>query len=300
MVLMLPFIEQQSITAMIEAGGTACHSGGTYNYPAKTYAATYDVEYVPWTTIFSARLCPSDKRIDRQKGEPDATGDWFPGSSNYRACIGDYINGWNTDKNTYPLFRGVFRSYTQIVGCDPAKFNDGLNQGRDISEITDGMSNTIAISEARIAAGVGDALSTTAKFKNASATPATCLTAIDPNNRTKFKTQYATEDYNGRRWCCGSEWIYSACQTIMSPNSPTCLFHWGTDNYQQAIMCTVSSYHTGGVNAAMADGSASFITNTIDTGDTSKDAFTDSKKGPSNYGIWGALGTINGGETKTP
>jgi hypothetical protein len=294
MVLLLPFIEQQSITAMIEAGGTACHSGGTYNYPAMTYPYPFDIEYVPWLTVFAVRLCPSDSQMNREKTI------YMPGPSNYRGCFGDSVNRWNTDKNSLNAKRGVFKTYTKEVGCDPAKFNDGLNQGRDISEITDGLSNTLAFSEARIAAGKGDALSTTAPFKNPNPqSPALCLTAIDPNNRTKFKTQYATEDYNGRRWCEGREWIYAACHTILPPNSPTCLFHWETTfSYERETMCTVSSYHSGGVNAAKADGAVFFVTNNINAGNQNGSPWAST--GTSQYGIWGAFGSINGGETETP
>ena len=54
-----------------------------------------------------------------------------------------------------------------------------------------------------------------------------------------------------------------------------------------------NSFHPGGVNALRADGSVSFISETIDTGNLSAASVT---SGISPYGTWGALGSKNGGE----
>lgn len=58
---------------------------------------------------------------------------------------------------------------------------------------------------------------------------------------------------------------------------------------------SAQSYHPGGVNVVMADGSSRFISETIDTGDPT--ASNPISGQPSPYGIWGALGTKAGGET---
>jgi hypothetical protein len=52
--------------------------------------------------------------------------------------------------------------------------------------------------------------------------------------------------------------------------------------------------HTGGVNIVSMDGSVRFISDGIDTGNTA--AINTAPTGPSLYGVWGALGTISGGE----
>ena len=59
----------------------------------------------------------------------------------------------------------------------------------------------------------------------------------------------------------------------------------------------VYGFHSGGVNAAFADGSIRFVRDTIGTGNLTVDAATVS--GTSPYGVWGALGTIAGGEVVT-
>jgi prepilin-type processing-associated H-X9-DG protein len=62
-------------------------------------------------------------------------------------------------------------------------------------------------------------------------------------------------------------------------------------NYHFAMAPT--SYHIGGVNTCFADGSVHFISDRIDTGNLSLPPV---KKGQSPYGVWGALGSANGGE----
>jgi prepilin-type processing-associated H-X9-DG protein len=58
-------------------------------------------------------------------------------------------------------------------------------------------------------------------------------------------------------------------------------------------MFAASSYHTGGAQALLADGSVRFISENIDTGNL---AVTTTLGARSPYGVWGALGTKAGGE----
>ena len=65
------------------------------------------------------------------------------------------------------------------------------------------------------------------------------------------------------------------------------------DNHWLGGMYTASSRHTGGVQVLMADGSVRFISENIDAGNQGA---IEVVMGPSPYGIWGALGTRDGGE----
>ena len=89
-------------------------------------------------------------------------------------------------------------------------------------------------------------------------------------------------------------------QTVLPPNSPSCCTDlsnpgWGV-GYSSA-----SSYHSGGVNGLRADGSVAFYSDTIDCGDNFGDSSTQyivaEPTGKSPYGVWGALGSIGGGES---
>ena len=56
-------------------------------------------------------------------------------------------------------------------------------------------------------------------------------------------------------------------------------------------MKSASSYHPGGVNCALFDGSVRFVNETVNTGTLSANPVD---SGSSPYGVWGALGSING------
>ena len=69
----------------------------------------------------------------------------------------------------------------------------------------------------------------------------------------------------------------------------------GTGGTWHTGLYTASSFHAGGVNVVMGDGSVRFVTEQIDTGTQSTVA--DRVTGASPYGVWGAMGTRFGGES---
>ncbi|MDR1493101.1 MAG: DUF1559 domain-containing protein, partial [Planctomycetaceae bacterium] len=88
----------------------------------------------------------------------------------------------------------------------------------------------------------------------------------------------------------------SSFSTILPPNSPSC--SGAALNYDARMLVSASSYHTGGVNAAIGDGSVTFVSDTINAG-TLTDATTPATSGISPFGVWGAVGSVNGGESNT-
>ncbi len=104
----------------------------------------------------------------------------------------------------------------------------------------------------------------------------------------------------GRRWADAQQ-EYTSFYAILPPNSPTCA-RGGAEN---CCVTTANSYHSGGVNVCMGDGSVRFVSDTVDAGNQSSDCYDvvrDKSRpqdygGQSQYGVWGAMGSSSGGET---
>ncbi|MDO5566109.1 MAG: DUF1559 domain-containing protein [Planctomycetia bacterium] len=92
-----------------------------------------------------------------------------------------------------------------------------------------------------------------------------------------------------RAYCALSQ--FTSFSTILPPNAPSCLSA-GNDRVLQSI----TSYHAGGANVSLYDGAVRFIPNSINT--VRDDVSTPMVKdyGVSDFGIWGAMGSVNGGE----
>jgi hypothetical protein len=106
----------------------------------------------------------------------------------------------------------------------------------------------------------------------------------------------------GGRWPDGAP-AFTGHTTILGPNKGS--FTQGGWDGEDGIY-EPSSHHVGGVLCLLGDGSVTFISENIDTGDlTCPVPDTDrtipancgSRFGPSPYGIWGALGSVDGHET---
>jgi Tfp pilus assembly protein PilE len=185
------------------------------------------------------------------------------------------------------------------------------NEWRDMAYITDGTSNTLALSEAVICADrsartvKGGLIPVVKSPDNASGggPVGKCGTVAltQPGDSKTYKSTLTfiseakpTEVHyhqRGGRFHDGRT-IYSCFTTVLPPNAPSCS---NAVNAEGTFgIYPPSSNHSGGVNASSFDGSVRFITETIDFNSGTAGIVT---SGPSPYGVWGALGSPQGGES---
>jgi prepilin-type processing-associated H-X9-DG protein len=170
-----------------------------------------------------------------------------------------------------------------------------------MASVTDGSSNTIAFSEA-IASGGSQDVKGRVVFAE---TPANLRTdplgecdsdLLDTSDRKKFKSSLAIVGVVRGQRLADSRLFHGLFNTVNLPNAPSCAFINGDGNNNYGVFAP-SSNHSGGVNAALADGSVRFISETISNKSTGIATPVDSDSGASQFGIWGAYGSVNGGES---
>ncbi|MAG93211.1 MAG: prepilin-type cleavage/methylation domain-containing protein [Planctomycetaceae bacterium] len=232
------------------------------------------------TTKVPYLLCPSD-------GTGIMTGQGKPANTNYMFSHGD--SGWDHNPewagNGGRGLRGFFKS---IKG-------NGQGGYRRFRDVTDGLSNTVAMGE-RITAKQGGldivrgATGTQGGIQGGRRNPTQCIASVGQGG------VYATVHGSGGRLAgiraYDASPYFTTVNTIISPNGPSCK-HNNNNNHNQDGIMTMTSHHTGGVQVLMGDGSVRFISDSIDTGNLAAQPVV---SGPSPYGVWGAMGSVSGGD----
>jgi prepilin-type processing-associated H-X9-DG protein len=316
-IALLPFIEQPALYQSLTAGRfhfslnqttmpTTTASSGTPD------GATFDAAGMPvggssgyMNKTLDPWLCPSDGG-GRSKGTDDVS------RNNYRLCYGDFPVYMNNLAVTTVATLGT--ASTQVCNANRGAF--GVHAWNGFHSLTDGLSNTILASERCIATNkrqvrqgiVGTTGAMTGISANTISTNTNGATGI--TNCLGYKgtgANYTTGiadanimDTSGKRWQDGAL-IYTGFVTILPPNAPSCTATvTEADAVNQAGIISATSFHPGGANAVFADGPVRFISETIDAS-TQPDATATNASvltsGKSRHGVWGALGTRNGGET---
>ncbi|MCL2744184.1 MAG: DUF1559 domain-containing protein [Planctomycetaceae bacterium] len=285
---LLPFMEQQ---ARYDGWINFSHYAGTAAVnPWSIRVAGCNAHDICNGTIETLR-CPSDTnskiKLETSFGEPQDS------KSNIMVSMGDAMQSMDA--------------------ASPAIGKRALyarNEWKDLAACTDGTSNTIACSETVVGLAIQQRLLKLAVAVQYSTTlhnePLDCYNAIDANDRKILKNSYgyATNAANSFSDSRGiSAWQYYPAflgfNTVLPPNSPSCSAGsrggWG--------VLSATSNHSGGVNVGILDGSTRFVSDTINAitspvpDGTSIPKQTNS--GTSHFGVWGALGSINGGESTT-
>ncbi len=293
----LPFMEQSAYYDAITAANCPSPVNGNAAYRQ------------PLPGLF----CPSDSNASTPATWCSSTA-----KSSYVGSFGDSCaptdeSGWSS--------RGFFRGSLYIK--DPPN-ETRAPQFHSIANILDGTANTIAFSEAvtgqresanEVHGGIGFLDSANTKCY----VPRNTLNSVDSSDpRFYDPTLSVCAFVRGECFACGNPSI-TGFQTACPPNSPSgfCRYNdsHGHSGWGMGLLSATSN-HSGGVNIAMVDGSVRFVSNTIDCGDLDASANTTTYPrsdlkwgntiggalgyefyGESPYGVWGALGTVAGGET---
>ena len=314
-VMILPFIEQTALWNYIS------NEKDYSTYPSPGIEAKFGPPMWRGWAVASANkipgfYCPSDaaristtpysQYVGDTLGVP---GDTAIAANSYRVNRGDYpVDSWVP----WPT-RGVFGA------------GDYSNFGLD--GIEDGLSNTLMFSEAAIGDVSNERNVKGGMVNNSNLNINTTVTPMEiigykgvggAINNAVADDQLVRTNWgigaSGSRWMDGRN-HYTSFFTFVPPNGPSVTFfaYWPDHRSIPAA----SSFHTGGVSAALCDASARFISETIDSGagnasmqyeygcfnnglvqaypveSSTKAGYA----GPSLRGVWGALSTRDGNES---
>jgi len=291
---LLPYFEQTALYSTITGNGSGsgdCNPSGAPPvciHPEHTWLSALSNAYTQ--TYISVLACPSDGG-----GSGLSPGD--RAGTSYMGSLGDSI--WEHSDVFYQNNRGFFGGGTLQTWQHVNPY--GPPPSRAMGSLVDGTSNTIMLAEAvRGTAAGGRMVKGNIAVTGGDHLPRSCNNITrSAGSSASFAESYPSNDgVRGASWSNGMN-TSIAFQAVLPPNSPSCSEitsrEWGK------FYMSASSHHTGGVNVALGDGSIQFVSSTIshETAGTSGLGRSGwgQVSGPSPFGVWGALGSINGGES---
>lgn len=233
---LLPYLEQNSVYQNLNLSLTLYPQGGGLP-PRPEHQAII-------STLIPTYLCPSD----RGERVADGSGNQGPAPTNYVANFGSGVNSPDESSDDGSM--------------DQRADGPFCNQSwRTFAEVTDGLSNTVAVSESLLGIGGADVpvgQSPDPRFYMALVVPPTLVTA----NNCKLQTPNGVNRYvasRGRLWA-GQAYENTSYNHFFEPNTDRydCYF-WVAAGFRAA-----RSNHTGGVQASLLDGSVRFMSQSID------------------------------------
>jgi len=266
--LLLPFLEQ-----------TQVYNAINFNFGADEgfNSLTGVTQATATNTSIKAFQCPSDPLA----GAPDYQN--TTNTNNYYASVGTTMY-WSQLGSTFPL-------YVQSVNI-PSTGLFTMQASYGISNCTDGTSNTIAFAEAAVGSQTGqlgqklvgvvnvaalqqyETLDASTNLQNTLAALQACQT-----DWANASAGGSPDTQRGDNWSHGAM-AMSLFNTIAPPNLYNSSFAYCSriGSGARSDLSNSDSWHPGGVNVTLADGSVRFVKNSI------------------NIQTWMALGTRAGGE----
>jgi prepilin-type N-terminal cleavage/methylation domain-containing protein/prepilin-type processing-associated H-X9-DG protein len=256
---MLPQMEQMAVYNAIN-----------FNWGIDENAAPMNViQATAMNTQIKAFVCPSD---------PNA-GSGYSSSNNYFGSVGTTTNLTNAGVGPFP----PVMANLQTTGLFAFQRSYG------IQSVTDGTSNTIAFCESTVGnpsltkgkkdigiVSVGGAK--TGEMQDASSSPANTLAGLSACDQAFTSGSYTVDAQRGKNWIHGAM-AFTLFNTVAKPSSSaTWTYCSSSGSGAASTYAEADSFHSGGVNTLLADGSVKFIKASI------------------NQYTWFALGTRGNGE----
>jgi prepilin-type N-terminal cleavage/methylation domain-containing protein len=191
-------------------------------------------------------ICPSNVRVDKQVPITNNLGIAAPqpfGRMSYKVCTGS-----NADSEGFRN-RGIFNTLFSTRMAD----------------ITDGTSNVFLLGEVAIGGrAIDEYIGNVAVFTPIAVgtnDPCVAGTGYDPTTEKLLGTQTLRP---GTWWHAGIS-VLASFQTVYPPNGPSCFGNYPLGNaLGVASVVPASSFHPGGAQHCLADGSVRFISETIE------------------------------------
>jgi prepilin-type processing-associated H-X9-DG protein len=246
-VALLPFLSQ-----------TPVYNAFNFNWGCEdnTTIACYQINQTAQNTVIKEFICPSDPNA----GMPDHNN--TPNTNNYYGCVGTTTN--------FPLINNQSLNQSTIDWPSTGMFT--LMKPYGIRDVIDGSANTIAFAESAVGTqhlakrqkligmnSVGG-IPTGALLLDASSNVAQTLAGVGACDRAWTTGGGTIDDQRGENWAHGAM-AMTLFNTVVTPNASNDSWtHCSKiSSTSLASYSNSDSYHPGGVNALMGDGSVKFI-----------------------------------------
>jgi len=292
-VALLPFVEQ---SALYSAASVT-----TVNPDQNSPGAAS-----PWAVQPNHLLCPSDAG---RGGKVPAEA----GRNNYFFSLGDRAEAHLMDQEARnDLIQIPPRNLERVNHRGPFTLHPHFT--RSFGAIADGLSNTIGLSESIVGVTGDRRRVNTGQWHGVSpviqnGTPSGNFNGLwDANIGGWFRDDIPSAGIANAgnaagqiTPCIGARWAsalvpFTSFTPILSPNSAS----GRSGNMDSRHVISASSHHTGGVNVVFLDGHVRFVSETINDGGRGASYLRNGLGGGtarSPFGVWGAMGSINGGES---
>ncbi len=265
----------QSSWSAFARAASYLEQNGLYN--AINYNLTYSAVQNTTVAFTSLKIliCPSDP------GPPFDNNSVVPYNGVAGNNTGYATTSYGTCDGDWYVYSITYGSTNAIGPRNRAMF--GPTYTRAIAQVTDGLSNTLAVSEGTIAHAQSRKCGTVGSdppgfVSSTMSQPAPGAPSITQLNSFVSSCKNPTVPEGHTRWTNGG--VYYSGFTVANPPNQPVDWDWidENDGGPTWMSLSASSQHPGGVNALFGDGSVRFVKNSV-SGVT-----------------WRALGTIAGGE----